>query len=251
MAANLTNKIALVSGGSKGIGVSIAKHLADAGATVVVTYASSKSGADKTVAEITAAGGKASAIQADFSKQADISSAFAELKQRHGKLDILVNNAGVYSFGPLEGVTAEEFHRQFNLNVLGVLLATQEALALFGPDGSSVINIGAGVGTMPPPFSSIYSATKGALNNITISLSKELAARKIRVNSLNPGLVETEGAQAAGVLEGDFKEMVIRTTPLGRIGQPDDIGPIAVFLASDDARWVTGQMIIAAGGQTF
>ena len=251
MSSSLISKIALVSGASKGIGVSIAKHLAAAGATVVVTYASSKAGAGKTVAEITATGGKASAIQADFSKQADITSAFAELKQRHGRLDILVNNAGVYSFGPLEGVTAEEFHRQFNLNVLGVLLATQEALGLFGPDGGSVINIGSAVGSMPPPFSSIYSATKGALNNITISLSKELAARKIRVNSLNPGLVETEGTHAVGVLEGDFKEMVIRTTPLGRIGQPDDIGPIAVFLSSDNARWVTGQMIIAAGGQTL
>jgi 3-oxoacyl-[acyl-carrier protein] reductase len=247
----LAGKIALVTGASKGIGVSIAKHLAGAGATVVVTYSTSKPGADKTVDAINASGGKASAIQADFSKPEDITRTFLEIKGKQGKLDILVNNAGIYAFGPIEQVTAEEFHRQFNLNVLGVLLATREAIGLFGNDGGSIINIGSSVGSMPPAFSSIYAATKAALNNITISLSKELAARNIRVNSLNPGLVETEGTHTAGVLEGDFREMIMRTTPLGRIGQPDDIGPIAVFLSSDDAQWVTGQIIIAAGGHTL
>jgi 3-oxoacyl-[acyl-carrier protein] reductase len=249
--SKLTGKIALVTGASKGIGVSIARHLAAAGATVVVTYATSKSGADKTVGAITEAGGEASAIQADFSKPEDIARTFAEVKKRHGKLDILVNNAGVYAFGPLEQVTPEEFYRQFNLNVLGLILSTQEAIKLMGPEGGSVINVGSRVGAMPPPFSAIYSATKGAVDNLSISLSKELGGRKIRVNSLNPGLVETEGTQAQGVLEGEFLDMVIRDTPLGRLGQPDDIGPVAVFLASDDARWVSGQLIVVAGGQTM
>ena len=248
--SKLANKIALVTGASKGIGASIAKHLAAAGATVVVNYATSKSGADKTVADITAAGGTATAIQGDFSKLEDITRTFAEIKKKHGKLDILVNNAGVYSFGPIEQVTPEEFHRQFNLNVLGLLLATKEAIQLIGPEGGSVINIGSVVGSMPPPYSAIYSATKGAVDNLTVSLSKEFGPRKIRVNGLNPGMVETEGTQAVA-LDGDFHDMVVRTTPLGRIGQPQDIGPIAVFLASDDSHWVTGQRILAGGGQTM
>jgi 3-oxoacyl-[acyl-carrier protein] reductase len=249
--SKLSGKIALVTGASKGIGVSIARHLAAAGATVVVNYATSKAGADKTVAAISAAGGEASAIQGDFSKPEDIARTFAAIKEKHGRLDILVNNAGVYAFGPVEEVTPEEFHRQFNLNVLGLLLATKEAVKLIGPEGGSVINVGSLVGSMPPPFSTIYSATKGAVDNLTTSLSKELGPRKIRVNALNPGLVETEGTQAQGALEGDFHDTALRITPLGRIGQPDDIGPVAVFLASDDARWVTGQKIVVAGGATM
>jgi 3-oxoacyl-[acyl-carrier protein] reductase len=249
--STLLNKIALVTGASKGIGVSIAKHLGAAGATIVVNYSTSKAGADKTVAEIIAAGGKATAIQGDFSKPDDITRTFVEIKQKYGRLDILVNNAGVYSFGPVENVTPEEFHRQFNLNVLGLLLATKEAIQLIGSDGGSVINVGSVVGSMPPPYSSIYSATKGAVDNLTISLSKEFGPRKIRVNGLNPGLVATEGAQAVGALEGAFHEMALSTTPLGRIGLPDDIGPAAVFLASDESHWVTGQRLLVSGGQTI
>jgi 3-oxoacyl-[acyl-carrier protein] reductase len=249
--STLSSKIALVTGASKGIGASIAKHLAAAGATVVVNCSSSKHGADTTVAQIASAGGNAWAIQGDFSKPEDITRTFAEIKQKHGKLDILVNNAGVYAFGPIKQVTADEFHRQFNLNVLGLLLATKEAVALIGPEGGSVINIGSLVGSMPPPASSIYSATKAAVDNITVSLSKELGARNIRVNSLNPGLTETEGTQSVRILEGEFVEHAIRNTPLGRVGQPQDIATVAVFLASDDAKWLTGQLIIAGGGQTM
>ncbi len=245
---SLTNKVALVTGSSKGIGASIAKHLAAAGATVVVNYATSKSGADKVVSEISAAGGKATAVQGDFSKPEDITSTFAEIKKQHGKLDILVNNAGVYNFSPIADVTPEEFHRQFNLNVLGLLLATKAAAELIGADGGSVINIGSAVATMAPAFSSIYSATKGAVDSITIALSKELGPRKIRVNSLNPGGVATEGTK--DFMAGGLFDQLIKTTPLGRIGQPEDIGRIAVFLASEDSFWVNGQRIIAAGGQT-
>jgi 3-oxoacyl-[acyl-carrier protein] reductase len=247
----LANKIALVTGASKGIGAGIAKGLALAGATVVVNYSSSKSGADKVVADIAAAGGKAVALQGDFSKQDDITRVYAAIREQFGRLDVLVNNAGVYAMMPLEQVTAEEFHRQFGLNVLGLLLSTQAALPLFGPDGGSIINIGSVVASMAPPNSAIYSGTKGAVDSITISLSKELGARKIRVNSLNPGMVETEGATALGFIESDFAKQVAAMTPLGRIGQPDDIAKIAVFLASDMAGWVNGQQILAAGGQTM
>ena len=247
--STLKNKIALVTGASKGIGASIAKHLGAAGATVVVNYATSKSGADKTVAEIVAAGGNATSSQGDFSKIEDITRTFAEIKQQHGRLDVLVNNAGVYNFGPLEQITTDEFHREFNLNVLGLLFATKEALPLFPAEGGSVINIGSVVGSKPLPYSSIYSATKGAVDNITVSLSRELGSRKIRVNALNPGLVETEGTQTLGALEGDFHEQALKGTPLGRIGLPQDIGRIAAFLASDDAYWLNGQLILASGGQ--
>ena len=246
--SNLNGKIALVSGASKGIGASIAKHLAAAGATVVVNYATSKAGGDKVVGEIEAAGGKAAAIQGDFSKQADIARVFGEVKARHGKLDILVNNAGVYAFAPLEAITAEEFHRIFDLNVLGLLLSTQAGVALMPAEGGSVINIGSVVASMPVPASTVYAATKGAVDTITVALSKELGGRKIRVNSLNPGAVLTEGAQ--DFMAGDFKTMVEKATPLGRIGQPEDIGKIAVFLASEDSAWLTGQTIQAAGGYT-
>jgi 3-oxoacyl-[acyl-carrier protein] reductase len=249
--STLSSKIALVTGASKGIGAGIAKHLAAAGATVVVNYATSKEGAEKTVAEITAAGGKAWAIQGDFSKPDDITRTFAEIKQKHGKLDTLVNNAGVYGFLPLEQTTPEEFHRQFNLNVLGLLLATREAISLIGPEGGSIINIGSIVGAMSVPGASIYSATKGAVNSITLSLSKELGPKDIRVNALNPGLVETEGVHAAGFIGSDFEKETVKQTPLGRLGQPSDIGKVAVFLASDDSFWVTGQLLNAAGGSTM
>jgi 3-oxoacyl-[acyl-carrier protein] reductase len=247
----LANKIALVTGASKGIGASIARHLAAAGATVIVNYASSKAGADKVVADIVADGGKATAVHGDFSKPDEITAAFAEIKKQFGKLDILVNNAGVYSFSPIEEVTAEEFHREFNLNVLGLLLATKEAVKLIGPEGGSVINMGSVVASMPPANSSIYSATKGAVDNLTLSLSKELGPRKIRVNSIDPGLVETEGTQSQGVLDSDFRDSAVKSTPLGRVGSPEDIGPVAVFLASDVAFWVNGSRILAGGGMTI
>ena len=248
---NLTDKIALVTGASKGIGASIAKDLAGAGATVIVNYSTSKGGADKTVAEIVAAGGKAAAIQGDVSKPEEITRMFGAIKKQYGRLDILVNNAGVYKFGPLEEVTPEEFHREFNLNVLGLLLTTKEAVRLIGPRGGSIINIGSVVSSMAPAYGSVYSGTKGAVDSITISLSKELGPRQIRVNSLNPGLIETEGTHAVGALEGEFHESRLKTTPLGRIGQPQDISRIAVFLASDDSYWVSGQAIRAAGGHTI
>jgi len=247
----LANKIALVTGASKGIGASIAKHLGAAGATVIVNYASSKAGADKVVADIVAAGGTATAIHGDFSKPDEITRAFAEIKQQFGKLDVLVNNAGVYSFSPIEEVTAEEFHREFNLNVLGLLLATKEAVKLIGPEGGSVINMGSVVASMPPANSSIYSATKGAVDNLTLSLSKELGPRKIRVNSIDPGMVETEGTQSQGILDSDFRDTAVKSTPLGRVGSPEDIGPVAVFLASDAAFWVNGSRILAGGGMTI
>jgi 3-oxoacyl-[acyl-carrier protein] reductase len=247
----LSNKIALVTGASKGIGASIAKHLGASGATVVVNYASSKAGAENTVAEIEAAGGDAWVVQGDLTKPEEIARVFWEVKQKHGKLDVLVNNAGVFGYVPLEHTTPEEFHRQFNLNVLGLLLATKEAVALIGPEGGSVINIGSLSGHMATSGLSIYSATKGALNSITVSLSKELGPRKIRVNAVNPGMVATEGLHSSGVTENNFEEEVLKVTPLGRIGQPDDIGKTAVFLASDDASWITGQLLNVSGGATF
>lgn len=249
--SELAGKIALVTGASKGIGASIATHLAAAGATVVVNYATSKEGADRTVAAIVKAGGKATAVQGDFSKPEEITRTFAEVKKQHGKLDILVNNAGIYSMAPIESVTPEDFHRQFDLNVLGLLLSTQQAVKLMGANGGSIINIGSVVASMAPAMGSVYSATKGAVDSITISLSKELGARKIRVNSLNPGLVDTEGTQSSGFLDGEFSDAIIKQTALGRIGKPEDIAKIAVFLASDASYWITGQAILASGGQTM
>lgn len=249
--SKLTGKVAVVTGASKGIGASIAEHLAAEGASVVVNYASSKTGADAVVAHITEKGGKAIAVQGDVSKQADIDKLFAETKRTYGKLDILVNNAGVFEFSPLETVTAEHFHRQFNLNVLGLLLTTQEAVKLIGPDGGSVINISSIVGKMPVAGASVYSATKGAVDAITVSLSKELGPKKIRVNSLNPGMVETEGVHAAGFADSDFRRAIEAQTPLGgRIAQPQDIAAAAVFFASGDSGWATGQTLVLAGGQT-
>ena len=246
--SKLTGKVAVVTGASKGIGASIAEHLADEGASVVVNYASSKAGAGAVVAKIVAKGGKAIAVQGDVSKPADITKLFAETKKAYGKLDILVNNAGIYDFKPIENVTAEHFHSLFNLNVLGLLLTTQEAIKLIGSEGGSVINISSIVGQMPVPTAAVYSATKASVDAITVSLAGELGAKKIRVNSLNPGMVETEGLHSVGFAESDFRKHVEATTPLGRIGQPNDIATAAVFLASDDSGWITGQTLIAAGG---
>jgi len=247
--SQLTGKVAVVTGASKGIGASIAEHFAAAGAKVVVNYSSSKEGADKVVANVKAKGGEAIAVQANVAKEADIEKLFAATKKAYGKLDVLVNNAGIYEFGPIEAVNADHFHKQFDLNVLGLLLTTKEALNLIGPEGGSIINIGSIVGPMPVQTASVYSATKAAVDAITVSLSKELGPRKIRVNSLNPGMVETEGLHSVGFAESDFRKQIEATTPLGRIAQPADIATAAVFFASDDAGWVTGQTLILAGGQ--
>jgi 3-oxoacyl-[acyl-carrier protein] reductase len=244
----LTGKIAVVTGASKGIGASIAEYFAAAGASVVVNYSSSKAGADAVVKRITGKGGKAIAVQADVSKPADIARLFAETKAAYGKLDVLVNNAGMYEFLPLEAITADHFHKQFDLNVLGLLLTTQEAIK-FISDGGSIINISSIVGQMPVGSAAVYSATKAAVDAITVSLSKELGPKKIRVNSLNPGMVETEGLHTVGFAESDFRKMVESQTPLGRIAQPEDIARAAVFFASDDAGWVTGQTLLLTGGQ--
>ncbi len=248
MSKKLTGKVALVTGASKGIGASIAKHLAAEGAAVVVNYASSKEGADRVVAEIARNGSKAIAVQANVAKQAEIERLFAETKKAFGRLDILVNNAGVYEFSPLETITEEHFHKQFDLNVLGLILTSQEAAKHFGPAGGSIINISSLASTMTIPNTSVYSATKAAVDAVTKSLAKELGARKIRVNSINPGMVVTEGVQAGGFLESDLRKRLEGETPLGRIGQPQDIAPAAVFLASSDAAWITGETLVIAGG---
>jgi 3-oxoacyl-[acyl-carrier protein] reductase len=244
----LTNQVAVVTGASKGIGAAISIALAAEGASVVVNYASSKEGADRVVKEITGKGGKAIAVQADVSKHADVTRLFAETKKAYGKLNILVNNAGIYQFAPLEGVTEKLFHDHFNLNVLGLLLATQEAVKLIGPEGGSIINVGSGVSTINPPNSSVYTATKAAVDSITGVLAKELGPRKIRVNSINPGMIETEGTQSGGFTESDFRKWVESQSPLGRIGQADDIAPTAVYLASSDSKYLTGETIRVTGG---
>lgn len=246
--SELTGKVAIVTGASKGIGAGIAKSMGAAGAAVVVNYASSKEGADRVVAEITGKGGKAIAVQGDVSKAADVRRLFAETKRSFGAPDVLVNNAGIFAFEPLEAVTEDEFHRQFNINVLGPILTTQEALKHFGPDGGSVINISSVVSTNATPNSVVYSATKGAVDSIARVLGVELAARKIRVNTIAPGGVETEGAHRIGVIGSDFEKQIVAQTPLGRLGQPEDIARVAVFLASDNARWLTGERITASGG---
>ncbi len=245
--SKLAGKVAIVTGASKGIGASIAEHLAAEGASVVVNYASSNTGANAVVERITKAGGKAVAIQADVSKPEDITRLFAETKSAYGQLDILVNNAGIYEFAGLETITPEHFHKQFDLNVLGLLLTTQEAVKHIGEDGS-IINISSAAAQNPMPTGSVYSATKAAVDAVTIALSQELGSRKIRVNSLNPGMVDTEGLHTVGFAEGDFRKTVEERTPLGRIAQPEDIGRAAVFFASDDAGWVTGQTLTLAGG---
>ena len=248
MSGSLQGKVAVVTGASKGIGAAIARGLAAEGAAVVVNYASSKAGADKVVAEIEKAGGKAVAVQGDVAKAADVERLFAETKKAYARLDILVNNAGVYQFAPLEEVTEELFHRQFNTNVLGLLQATREAAKHFGPEGGNVINISSVASQLGLPGSSVYAATKGAVDTITHVLSKELAPKKIRVNSINPGGVETEGTHAAGIIGSDFEKQMVAQTPLGRLGQPEDIATIAVFLASADSAWLTGEKLIASGG---
>jgi 3-oxoacyl-[acyl-carrier protein] reductase len=244
----LTDKVAVVTGASKGIGAGIAKQLAAEGAAVVVNYASSKTDADKVVDEISKRGGKAIAVQGDVAKKKDIERLFAEAKEAFGKIDILVNNAGVYDFKPLEEITENEFHREFNTNVLGMMLATQESLKHFGPEGGSVINIGSLASSLTPPTAVIYNATKGAVDAITRTLAKELGPKKIRVNSINPGMVITEGAVAGGYTEGDMRKMFESQTPLGRVGETDDIAPAAVFFASDDSKWITGETLRVAGG---
>lgn len=246
----LAGKVAVVTGSSKGIGARIAKELAAAGAAVVVNYASSKAGADRVVSEITQAGGKALAVQANVSNPADIQRLFAEVNTAFGRLDVLVNNAGIYEFAPLEEVTPEHFHKQFDLNVLGLLLTTQAAVRHFGPEGGSIVNISSVVSTLAPPNGSVYSATKAAVDAITKSLAKELGGRKIRVNSINPGLVETEGTTSAEIAssESEFQKQMEAQTPLGRIGQTQDIAPAALFLASSDSAWITGESLYISGG---
>ena len=246
--SRLSGKTAVVTGASKGIGAGIAKGLAAEGAAVVVNYASSKDGADRVVADIKAKGGKAIAVQGDVAKAADVKKIFAETKQAFGRLDILVNNAGVYNLLPLEEITEEDFHRHFNINVLGLLLATKEAAKLFGDEGGSVINIGSVANDFNPPNSVVYTATKGAVDAVTRVLAKELGPRKIRVNAIKPGLTDTEGTRAVGLIGSDFEKQLVTQTPLGRTGQPNDIAPVVVFLASDESRWVTGDTLAVSGG---
>jgi 3-oxoacyl-[acyl-carrier protein] reductase len=245
--SKLKGKVAVVTGASKGIGAAIAKSLAADGASVIVNYASSKAGADAVVAAITAAGGKAVAVGGDVSKAADAKGIIDAAIKNFGHLDILVNNSGVYEFSPIEAVTEEQFHKIFNINVLGLLLTTQAAVPHLG-EGASIINIGSVVSSLTPPNSSVYTATKGAVDAITGVLAKELGARKIRVNSINPGLVATEGVHSAGFIGSDFETGTVAQTPLGRIGQVGDIASVAVFLASDDAKWLTGELIRTGGG---
>jgi 3-oxoacyl-[acyl-carrier protein] reductase len=246
--AKLQNKVAVVTGASKGIGAAIAEALGKEGASVVVNYASDKAGADKVVGKITAAGGKAIAVKSDVSKSSDVINLFAETKKAYGKVDILVNNAGVYEFRPIEAVDEEHFHRQFNINVLGLLLTTKHAVALMNGDGGSIINLSSVVSLTPPPAVSVYSATKAAVDAITRSLAQELGARKIRVNSLLPGVTETEGLRANEGADKSFLDYAISRTPLGRVGTVEGIASAALFLASDDSRWVTGEQLVAGGG---
>jgi len=248
MAQKLAGKVAVVTGASKGIGASIALHLAAEGAAVVVNYSSSKEGADRVVGEITGKGGKAIAVQANIAKEADIRRLFAEARKAFGPLDILVNNAGIYEFQPLENVTAEHFHKMFDLNVLGLILASQEAVKHFGPAGGNIVNISSVAATAAMPSTSVYSGTKAAVDAVTKSLAKELGRRNIRVNSINPGMIETEGVHAAGIADSDFRKQIESQTPLGRIGQPQDVAPAAVFLASSDSAWITGETLYISGG---
>jgi 3-oxoacyl-[acyl-carrier protein] reductase len=246
--SKLTGRVAIVTGASKGIGAQIARTLAAAGAAVVVNYAGSRAGAEAVVSEIKEAGGNAIAVQADVAKAQDAQRLVAQTVKAFGAPDILVNNAGVYQFAPLEEVTAELFHRQFDINVLGLLLVTQEAAKHFSPKGGSIINISSVVSQLSLPGSSVYAATKAAVDTITRVLAKELGGRKIRVNSINPGVIETEGTRTQGIIGSDFEKNVLAQTPLGRIGQPDDVAKVALFLASEDAGWISGETILTAGG---
>jgi 3-oxoacyl-[acyl-carrier protein] reductase len=246
--SKLKNKVAIITGASKGIGAGIAKAYGAEGASVVVNYSSDKDGADRVVNEIIANGGKAFAVQGSVAITADVKRLFKETKDIYGQVDILVNNAGVFKFGPLETVTEEEFHRQFNTNVLGTLLATQQAIADFGDNGGSVINISSIISDNPMANSVVYSATKGAVDTIAVALSKELGSKSIRVNTIAPGGIETEGTHTAGIIGSDLEKLMVSGTPLGRIGQPGDIAKVAVFLASDDSGWVNGERISVSGG---
>ncbi len=246
--SDLNGKVAIVTGASKGIGAGIARSLGAAGAAVVVNYASSKEGADKVVAEIIAGGGRAVAVQGDVAKAADVKRLFSEAKTVFGTLDILVNNAGVYAFQTLEEVTEAEYDRLFNTNVRGLILATQEAVKHFGSQGGSVINVGSVASAQAVPGAAVYSATKGAVDSITLVLAAELGPRGIRVNTVAPGAVETEGSRDLGVVDSDFGKQIIADTPLGRLGQPDDIAKVAVFLASDQSAWMTGERLVVSGG---
>ncbi len=248
MIKKLTNKVAIVTGASKGIGAAIAKALAAEGASVAVNYSSSKKEADQVVLEITNAGGKAFAVQANVAKQEDIQRLFAETKSAFGKLDILVNNAGVYEFSPLEEVTPQHFHKMFDLNVLGLILASQEAVKYFGTEGGNIINVSSVAAQRAVPGGVVYSATKAAVDQVTRTLAVELGSRKIRVNSINPGMIETEGFTAQGIGESEFRKQVEAETPFGRIGQPDDVADAVTFLASNDSRWIAGEAILVAGG---
>jgi len=245
--SKLQDKVAIVTGASKGIGAAIAKALAAEGASVVVNYATSQAGADAVVSAITAAGGRAAAVQADVSKAAEAEALVAAAIARYGRLDILVNNSGIYEFSAIEAVTEEQFHRLFNVNVLGVLLTTQAAVKHL-VDGASIINIGSGVSRITPANSAVYSGTKGALDAITGVLARELGPRGIRVNTINPGMVATEGTKTAGFLGSELEQALIAQAPLGRTGRVDDIAPIAVFLASPDSAWLTGEQLLASGG---
>ncbi|QOV92146.1 SDR family NAD(P)-dependent oxidoreductase [Humisphaera borealis] len=250
MSKKLAGKVAVVTGASKGIGASIASHLAAEGASVVVNYASSKGGADKVVQEIVAAGGKAVAIQADVSKETDVVRLFGETGKAFGRLDVLVNNAGIYEFASLDQITAEHFHKTTDLNVLGLLLASREAVKLFGDAGGSIVNVSSVVSTNTPAGTAVYSASKASVDAITRTLAKELGPKKVRVNSVNPGMVETEGTATAGITadESGFRKMIEAQTPLGRIGQPGDIAPAVVFLSSPESAWITGETLVIAGG---
>ncbi len=248
MSQQLDGKVAVITGASKGIGAAIAEHLAAAGAAVVVNYASSRAGAEAIVDRIKRTGGKAVAMQADVSKLEDIRRLFADTKKAFGKLDILVNNAGIYEFAPLEAINAEHFHKHFDLNVLGLLLAMHEAVKHFDPSGGSIVNLSSFAATSAPPNTSVYSATKAAVNAITRSLAQELGPRGIRVNAISPGVVETEGLHAAGISGSDFQKQVEAQTPLGRISRPQDVAPVVVFLASPDSAWITGENLYVSGG---
>lgn len=248
MSKKLVGKVGLVTGASKGIGAAIAKNLANEGAAVIVNYSSSRESAERVVAEITKNGGKALAVQANVAKEAEIRRMFAEAREAFGPLDVLVNNAGIYEFSPLESVTAEHFHKQFDLNVLGLILASQEAVKTFGPAGGSIINISSLVSTAAVPGAAVYSATKGAVDALTRSLAAELGPRHIRVNAIRPGMVETDGLHSTGIAASDFRKHVEQQTPLGRIGQPQDIAQAAVFLASKESEWITGETLLVAGG---
>jgi 3-oxoacyl-[acyl-carrier protein] reductase len=247
-AKKLTGKVAIVTGASKGIGAGIAKEMAAEGASVVVNYSSSKKAADEVVDEIKRNGGKAIALQADMAKKSEIERLFSEAMRAFGRIDILVNNAGIYEFAPLEEITEEHFHKHFNVNVLGLILASQQAAKYFGADGGNIINISSVASTKAPATTAVYSATKGAVDTLTKALANELGPRKIRVNAINPGVVITEGVQAAGIPGSDFEKKAVAETPLGRVGRPEDIGPAAVFLASSDSSWITGVTLVISGG---